>query len=157
MRYLPVARSSGLPGSREEAWRAGMTMAVRMADLLVRRGWQVRLERFRRCQTRVLSRRSARDGYNPGRWTCVPVAGEHGMQPPTPTAPASDPFRYGWRYVRRTLPDGTETLEQVPLTLRDVLHPQEDDVIPENSQHEGHRRYFHDVFKRRLSRQATIL
>src|SRR5262249_51522702 len=38
---------------------------------------------------------------------------------------------YGWRYVKR---DGD--LIQVPLTLEDVLHPQEDDVIPENTQHD---------------------
>jgi hypothetical protein len=44
---------------------------------------------------------------------------------------APNPFRYGWRFVRRTAEDGTESLDQVPLTLEDVLHPQENDVIPE--------------------------
>jgi hypothetical protein len=33
----------------------------------------------------------------------------------------------------------------VPLTLEDVLHPQEDDVIPERSFHELIRRYLTDI------------
>ena len=68
-----------------------------------------------------------------------------------------DPWRYGWRYVRHTRADGTEELEQVPLTLEDVLHPQEGDQIVENSRHERLRRHFQDVIERRLSRQPTRL
>ena len=68
-----------------------------------------------------------------------------------------DPFRYGWRHVRRRQPDGTEALEMVPLTLLDVLHPQEEDHVVENSRHERHRRYFHDVFEKRLARRPTLL
>jgi colicin import membrane protein len=68
-----------------------------------------------------------------------------------------DPFRYGWRYVRRTRPDGTEELDMVPLTLQDVLHPQEGDQVVENSRHERHRRHFQDVIERRLARQPTRL
>jgi len=45
--------------------------------------------------------------------------------PPPPTPPRdNDPFRYGWRFMHRVGPDGREDLEQVPLTLEDVLHPQ---------------------------------
>src|SRR5262245_32431575 len=40
-----------------------------------------------------------------------------------------DPFYYGWRMRRHVAADGTETLEQIPLTLEDVLHPQEGDFI----------------------------
>src|SRR5262249_17577870 len=68
-----------------------------------------------------------------------------------------DPFRYGWRNVRRQKPDGTEEFELVPLTLEDVLHPQEGDRIPESSRHERHRRHFHNVVERRVSRQPTLL
>jgi Uma2 family endonuclease len=68
-----------------------------------------------------------------------------------------DPFQYGWRYVRTRRPDGTEELEQVPLTLLDVLHPQEEDQILENSRHERLCRYFHDVFEQRFARQPTLL
>lgn len=38
--------------------------------------------------------------------------------------PADDPFRYGWRFVPRPTPDNPHHLEQVPLTLEDVLHPE---------------------------------
>ena len=31
--------------------------------------------------------------------------------------PSDDPFRYGWRFVRQTLPDGGTTLEQVRTLL----------------------------------------
>src|SRR5438034_8039997 len=43
-----------------------------------------------------------------------------GSRPPSGDA---DPFRLGWRDVRHVQPDGTETWEQVPLTMEDLLHP----------------------------------
>jgi Uma2 family endonuclease len=61
------------------------------------------------------------------------------MRTTPPEVPADNPFCYGWRFVRKTLPDGREHLVQVPLTLEDVLHPKEGDVIPERHQHEGER------------------
>jgi hypothetical protein len=64
-------------------------------------------------------------------------------QPPKPE------FPYGWRFVRRTLPDGSTELEQVPLTLEDVLHPQEDDVIPVRPIHALDCVYLADVFRTR--------
>jgi Uma2 family endonuclease len=76
---------------------------------------------------------------------------------PVPAPPAADPFRYGWRYVRRVGPDGREGLEQVPLTSEDVLHPQEGDVIPERPIQERERRYLSDVFNRRLPAAAGNL
>jgi colicin import membrane protein len=78
-----------------------------------------------------------------------PVSSAQSLEP--------DPFRYGWRYVRRQLPDGTLDFDMVPLTLEDVLHPQEGDRIPENSRHERHRRYFNNVVEKRLSRRPTFL
>jgi Uma2 family endonuclease len=39
----------------------------------------------------------------------------------------NDPYRYGWRMVKHVQPDGSERREKVPLTLEDVLHPQEED------------------------------
>jgi len=56
--------------------------------------------------------------------------------PPLDRPPEPPEFPYGWRFVKRTLPDGSTDLEQVPLTLEDVLHPQEEDVIPQRSLHE---------------------
>jgi colicin import membrane protein len=61
------------------------------------------------------------------------------------------PF-YGWRYIQCVGPDGKVELEEKLLTLEDVLHPQEDDVIPENTLHESERRYVSDVADTRESR-----
>jgi colicin import membrane protein len=72
---------------------------------------------------------------------------------PTPANPPRTPPAaafYGWRFVRRPLADGTEKLERVPLTLEDVLHPKEDDVIPECPRHELERGYLASVFRTRL-------
>jgi hypothetical protein len=58
-------------------------------------------------------------------------------------------YPYGWRFVKRTLPDGSTDLDQVPLTLEDVLHPQEDDFIPQCSLHEMERGYLTAVLRSR--------
>jgi hypothetical protein len=72
------------------------------------------------------------------------------MRPHPPAADAEPPFeekfRYGWRFVKRTLADGSTELEQVPLTMEDVLHPQPDDVIPVRTQHEMDCSYLASVF-----------
>src|SRR5205085_174090 len=47
-----------------------------------------------------------------------------------------DAYRYGWRYVPRKGPDGLMDLEQVPLTLEDVLHPEEGDFIVNTHGHQ---------------------
>lgn len=66
-------------------------------------------------------------------------------------APAAvDPYRYGWRYVRRELPDGGFFTEQVPLTLEDVLHPEEGDQVTHSSAHQRRIRYLGNVFSARL-------
>jgi len=36
---------------------------------------------------------------------------------------ADDPWRYGWRYRPRTLPDGKVEIVQIPLSLDDLLYP----------------------------------
>jgi Uma2 family endonuclease len=79
----------------------------------------------------------------------VPVA--------APATPDDNPFRYGWRFVRRVGPDRQEKWEQVPLTLEDVLHPQEGDVIPENSVQEQERGDLARIFRRRLPPAARGL
>src|SRR5436189_111756 len=68
-----------------------------------------------------------------------------------PETPDSAPC-YGWRYRRHEKPDGIVELEEVPLTLEDVLHPLENDVIPEQPFHEQERGYLSGVFRTRLSR-----
>lgn len=69
-----------------------------------------------------------------------------------PTVPAeqADPFRYGWRYVRRELPSGQLIFEQQPLTLDDVHYPQEGDFIGHSSEHERIRNYLYDALRAHL-------
>lgn len=64
---------------------------------------------------------------------------------PLQVGATQDEFRYGWRYVKRPQPDGTNEFEQIPLTLYDVLHPQEEDFIVHNADHERFRDYLTDV------------
>jgi Uma2 family endonuclease len=71
--------------------------------------------------------------------------------------PPQDPYRYGWRDVRRIRPDGGVELDQVPLTLEDALHPEPGDVVVENSAHEQIRRYLSDVLHGRLAQEPGAL
>jgi Uma2 family endonuclease len=70
-------------------------------------------------------------------------------KPPGP-AEGPNPFRYGWRNVRITRPDGTQDLDRVPLTLEDVLHPEAGDIIVESDPHDWDRSYLKAVFDARL-------
>src|SRR2546423_13989801 len=74
-----------------------------------------------------------------------------------PTTPSGDQFRYGWRFVRRVGANGEADLEQVPLTLEDVLHPQEGDVIPVNRLQHKEVSFLYDVFEERLPRLRSGL
>ncbi|MFQ3630996.1 Uma2 family endonuclease, partial [Roseiflexus sp.] len=67
----------------------------------------------------------------------------------TPT-PAEDPFRYGWRLAPRPTPENPHHLEQIPLTLEDVLHPEVGDFIVHNDRHETDRMYLTAVLRARL-------
>jgi hypothetical protein len=70
--------------------------------------------------------------------------------------PQPDPFRYGWRYVRRPEPDGTVSAVRVPLRREDVLHPQEDDYIVQNETHEEDCDYLKAALKGHLADQPDI-
>jgi Uma2 family endonuclease len=76
---------------------------------------------------------------------------------PDRSTPETDRFFYGWRYVNRTRPDGTVETEQVPLTAEDVLHPQEDDFIMQNSADDRDCRYLSDVLTDRLKDNPRAL
>ena len=52
-----------------------------------------------------------------------------------PTPPPEDPFPLGWRYRARKNEDGSEDIEQVPLTPEDLLNPQEGDVLSDGYAH----------------------
>jgi len=66
------------------------------------------------------------------------------------TAAPDDPFGYGWRYVKRDLGEGDFTIETVPLTLEDVLHPEEGDQVTHSEAHQRRVRYLCNVFASRL-------
>lgn len=74
---------------------------------------------------------------------------------PAPRRP--DWFPYGYRYIRRTLPDGTEVVEQVELTAEDVLHPQEGDEILERVFQEQERGYLACVFRYKMAGRSDVL
>ncbi len=80
-------------------------------------------------------------------------------QPITSPPPTDDSFRYGWRFVRQPTPDDPNYLEQVPLTLEDVLHPEVGDFIVHSDRHTTDRMYLITVLRARLepSGQAIVL
>lgn len=59
--------------------------------------------------------------------------------------PRGASFHYGWRYVKQQLPNGRTELVQVPLTLDDLLHPQEDDFAVVSEEHTTDCRYLGNV------------
>ena len=67
------------------------------------------------------------------------------------------PFRYGWRYVPHEQDDGTTTFERVPLTLEDVLHPQEEDFVVQGEEHIDWCRYLHIVLRHLLAHDPTAV
>jgi hypothetical protein len=67
------------------------------------------------------------------------------------------PFYYGWRYVRRTRPDGSEGLEQIPLTPEDVLHPQEEDHVVQSDDHQLVCAYLGNVVRGRFAKDPTTV
>jgi Uma2 family endonuclease len=69
----------------------------------------------------------------------------------------ADPFRYGWRFETIQGPDGTERVEQVPLTLEDVLHPEFGYEIMQNDPHVSDTTYLRIVFKSRLPSDSRTL
>ncbi len=73
------------------------------------------------------------------------------------TAADGDPFRYGWRFVLRPTPNNPYHLEQVPLTLEDVLHPEVGDFIVHNDRHETDRIYLTEVLRARLEPSGVAI
>jgi Uma2 family endonuclease len=68
-----------------------------------------------------------------------------------------DPFRYGWRYIERWGEDGSLVIEQVPLTLEDVLHPQEGDQVTHSEAHQRRCVYLYDVLRAQLADDPTAV
>jgi Uma2 family endonuclease len=49
--------------------------------------------------------------------------------------PSEDPFRYGTRYRTVRLPNGETDIEEIPLTVEDLLDPQLGDHVTQSEQH----------------------
>ena len=64
----------------------------------------------------------------------------------------NDRFAYGWRYVVESLPDGSERTVQIPLTLDDILHPQEEDFHVLSDPHTEDCTYLRVVLKSQLAK-----
>ncbi len=77
--------------------------------------------------------------------------------PPEPDPTLEDPWFYGYRYVTRIGPDGTEQLDQVPLTEMDVLHPEEDDFIVQNDAHSENCNYLKAAFQNHFRARPDVL
>ncbi len=71
------------------------------------------------------------------------------------SAVAEDPYRFGWRMVKRSGPDGADVWEQVPLTQEDVLHPQEEDFIANNGAHDQNCHYLKSVLLAQVADDPT--
>ncbi len=69
----------------------------------------------------------------------------------------NDPYLYGWRYDFVIHPDGTETLERIPLTGYDVVFPLEGDILPVRSDHETASVHGYDVLYLQAGEDPTAL
>ena len=79
------------------------------------------------------------------------VAGPHGESKPIAS------FEYGWRDVPRKLADGRIKVEQIPLTLDDLVHPQFGDVHVLSDAHGDDCNYLKDVLKDRYRDVASVV
>ena len=71
--------------------------------------------------------------------------------------PKADLYRYGWRDVTTTMPDGAVRTRRVDLTLKDCLHPLEGDHIVHGSDHPEIIRYLVTVLRNHLYKDAGVL
>ncbi len=63
---------------------------------------------------------------------------------------AKDPYAYGWRYVKKNVSNGSTKLVKVPLTLEDILHPQEEDFRVLTNAHRLDCQYLAEVIEASL-------
>jgi Uma2 family endonuclease len=47
----------------------------------------------------------------------------------------NEPYPHGWRYVTKTLPNGEQRIDEIPLKPEDFLDPQLGDVMPQRTKH----------------------
>jgi Uma2 family endonuclease len=77
--------------------------------------------------------------------------------PPAGPSEEEDPYRYGWRYLRKKLPDGTETVDIVPLSYEDLLYPEEDDFVVQKPPHFTDTIYCHYSLKAFYADQPSVV
>jgi Uma2 family endonuclease len=65
-------------------------------------------------------------------------------------------FVYGWRDIPRPGRNGRTLWDRIPLTLEDVLHPQEEDVILASDPHADDCTYLRDVAKDRHAGDHSV-
>ena len=63
----------------------------------------------------------------------------------------NDWFALGWRYVKKIEADGSESMIKTPLTLEDILHPQEEDFRVLSDPHTEDIYYLRGAFRIALS------
>jgi Uma2 family endonuclease len=78
-------------------------------------------------------------------------------KPALPPHPPGASFDIGWREITTRRPDGTWEYQQIPLTLKDALHPREGDVILESNLHGRVCSYLRNVGETRLVGDPTAL
>jgi hypothetical protein len=79
------------------------------------------------------------------------------LAPPESESEEQYPFRYGWRHVPTTRPDGSRTFEEVPLTWEGLLFPEEDDRGVEKPPHTRDRSYLHYSLCRHFDQRIDAL
>jgi colicin import membrane protein len=72
-------------------------------------------------------------------------------------AEVDDPFRYGWRYVRRTQPDGTTVIDEIPLTRDDLLYPEEGDFVVQEPWHTQDFTYCYSALTAWFAAQSHVV
>lgn len=91
-----------------------------------------------------------REGTVPDSWV-----GPVRRRPPPPGA--EDPFRLGFRERAITTPDGRTVLEQSPFTPRDLVYPQEGDVVADGFPHNWFLHPLADAIRRHLGKRPATL
>ncbi len=66
---------------------------------------------------------------------------------PTTTTERAEEEEFGWRYSTRVLPDGTEISEYRPLTILDVLFPEEGDEVSVRNRHTISQTYSYNAMR----------
>ncbi len=84
-------------------------------------------------------------------------AADAGTRPERKRRPGKASFDYGYRDVRKKLPDGRYRWVRLPLTLDDVLHPREGDVHLPSDPHTDDCTYLRTVLKARCAADPSVV